>query len=86
MEWLCSRKGPSGNWQEHGTEDDHRKVAGASFMVEKQFSVVHQLRLVNSKDGKNQAIDRFPFFFIRILKIYRICRILIPPHEFSSTL
>jgi hypothetical protein len=68
MEWLCSRKGPSGNWQEHGAENGHCKVAGASFMMEKQFSVVHQLRLVNSKDGKNQAIDRFPFFLSEFSK------------------
>ena len=63
MERLCSRKGPSGNWQEHEAEDGHRKVAGAGFMMEKQFRVVRQLRLGHSKDGENQAIDRSPFFY-----------------------
>jgi len=74
MERLCSRKGPSGNWQEHEAEDGHRKVAGAGFMMKKQFRVVRQLRLVHSKDGENQAIDRSPFFFIRIIKLEN-CRI-----------
>lgn len=72
MERLCSRKGPSGNWQEHEAEDGHRKVAGAGFMMEKQFRVVRQLRLGHSKDGENQAIDRSPFFFIRIIRIIEL--------------
>jgi len=74
MERLCSRKGPSGNWQEHEAEDGHRKVAGAGFMMKKQFRVVRQLRLVHSKDGENQAIDRSPFFLSELSELEN-CRI-----------
>jgi hypothetical protein len=43
-------------------------------MMKKQFRVVHQLRLVHSKDGENQAIDRSPFFLSELseLENYRI--------------
>ena len=63
MGWLRSRKGPSGNWQGHKDENGHCKVYVAGFMMEKLLRVVHRLRLVDNKDGKNQAIDLFPFFF-----------------------
>ncbi len=53
------RENPRGRETENGI----RKIVGAGFMMEMQFGVVHWLRLEDNKDGKNQAIDLFPFFF-----------------------